>query len=141
MSMAHSLETRVPLLDNELVDLMLPTPYTYNYVNGVGKALLRKAMAGILPKRCFEKPKQGFSLNIQKWWKSELGEEIRRVLPESVSLKGYFDIERLKQIIPNVEESYSKVSLLWRIYAFHIWHDLFIERGKENVNLLVLPVL
>jgi len=140
MSMAHSLETRVPLLDNELVDLMLPTPYNYNYVNGVGKALLRKAMAEILPKRCFEKPKQGFSLNIQQWWKSELGEEIRRVLPESASLKEYFDVERLKQIIPNAAESYSKVSLLWHVYAFHIWHDLFIERGKENVNLLVLPV-
>ncbi len=140
MSMAHSLENRVPLLDNALVDLMLPVSYRSNYANDTGKMLLRRAMEGILPRRCFEKPKQGFSLNIVKWWEGELGEEVRRMLPESPSVRQFFNIDKLKQLAIEARGSYGKISLLWYIYAFHVWHDLFIERGKQNVDLLVLPV-
>lgn len=134
MSMAHSLENRVPLLDNQLIDLMLPIPHRFNYDNGVGKVLLRRAMAAILPQECFRKPKQGFSLNIVKWWSGELGEEIRRVVADSKVVKEYFDVDALSKLIPTAKESYSTVSLLWHVYAFHIWHGLFVENGKERVK-------
>ncbi|MDG6964510.1 MAG: asparagine synthase (glutamine-hydrolyzing) [Nitrososphaerota archaeon] len=132
-SMAHSLEVRVPLLDNQLMDLMLPVPYRHNYGNGMGKALLREAMAGVLPKECFKKPKHGFSLDIVKWWPGEFGEEIRRVVLDSQTVKQYFDVGALKRLMPSASESYSTVSLLWHVYAFHIWHELFVEKGKERV--------
>ncbi len=132
MSMAHSLEIRVPLLDNEILYLMLPLPYTRNYEGGVGKKILRQAMRGILPQRCFDKPKHGFSLNILRWWRGEMGEEIRRVLPESRSVREFFNVNKLNQMIPEAGESYSEVSLLWRIYAFHIWHNIFIEQGGQQ---------
>ncbi|MCL4517836.1 MAG: asparagine synthase (glutamine-hydrolyzing) [Thaumarchaeota archaeon] len=131
MSMAHSLENRVPLLDNELIGLVQPVPYRYNYSNGVGKALLREAMKGILPENCFRKPKQGFSLNIVKWWAGELGEEIRKTIPESPSVKQYFNLEYLNRISSEADSSYSTVSLLWHVYAFHVWHQIFVE-GKSN---------
>ncbi|MGI0092170.1 MAG: asparagine synthase (glutamine-hydrolyzing) [Nitrososphaerales archaeon] len=134
MSMAHSLENRVPLLDNQLIDLFLPVPYRFNYVNGEGKALLRKAMVGILPEECFKKPKQGFSLNILNWWSGELGEEIRKIVSESSTVKEYFNVDEIKNLIPFAKDSYSTVSLLWHIYAFHVWHELFVERGKERIK-------
>ncbi|MDG6988320.1 MAG: asparagine synthase (glutamine-hydrolyzing) [Nitrososphaerota archaeon] len=132
-SMAHSLEVRVPLLDNQLMDLMLPVPYRYNYGSGAGKALLREAMVGVLPKECFKKPKHGFSLDIVKWWPGEFGEEIRSVVSDSQTVKQYFDVGALKRLMPSAKESYSTVSLLWHVYAFHIWHELFVEKGKERV--------
>jgi asparagine synthase (glutamine-hydrolysing) len=128
--MAHSLENRVPLLDNQLIDLMLPVEYKYNYENGVGKALLRKAMKGILPEESFRKPKQGFSLDIVKWWSGELGEEIRSTITDSLPVKEYFDVGALKNLIPTAKDSYGTVSLLWHIYAFHVWHGIFVE-GKR----------
>ena len=134
MSMAHSLENRVPLLDNQLVDLMLPVPYTFNYENGVGKALLRKAMRGILPEECFGKPKQGFSLNVVKWWSGEVGDEIRNMISESKSVKQYFDTNALTKLFPFAKDSYSTVSLLWTVYAFHVWHGLFVENGKDRIR-------
>ena len=130
MSMAHSLENRVPLLDNELIDLIQPVPYRYNYVGGVGKALLRESMKGILPENCFRKPKQGFSLNLVEWWSGELGEEIRKTIPESQSVRQYFNSEYLKKISNEAGSSYTTVSLLWHVYAFHIWHEIFVE-GKS----------
>jgi len=134
MSMAHSLENRVPLLDNQLVDLMLPVPYPFNYENGVGKALLRRAMKGILPEECFGKPKQGFSLNVVKWWAGEVGDEIRNTISESKSVRQYFDTNALTKLFPFAKDSYSTVSLLWTVYAFHVWHNLFVVNGKEKIK-------
>lgn len=134
MSMAHSLENRVPLLDNQLVDLILPVPYTHNYENGEGKALLRKAMTGILPDECFRKPKQGFSLDVTKWWSGELGTEIKNTISESTVVKQYFDVGALKNLFPFAKDSYSTVSLLWTIYAFHVWNDLFVANGKDRIR-------
>ncbi|MBI2184729.1 MAG: asparagine synthase (glutamine-hydrolyzing) [Thaumarchaeota archaeon] len=134
MSMAQSLENRVPLLDNDLLDTMLPVPYASNYSGGVGKVLLRQAVKDVLPRRCLEKPKQGFSLNIVEWWKTELGEEIRRIIPESKAVKKFFSVEKLKQMIPQAHESYGQVSILWHVYAFHIWHDLFIDKEQHRLG-------
>jgi intein/homing endonuclease len=132
MSMAHSLENRVPLLDNQLLDLMLPVSYNYNYENGLGKSLLRRAMRGLLPEECFRKPKQGFSLDVVKWWKGEIGEEVRNTIVDSDVVKKYFDPKAVTGLFPSAESSYSTVSLLWTIYAFHVWHRLFIDQGKET---------
>lgn len=134
MCMAHSLENRVPLLDNQLVDLMLPVEYQYNYQNGMGKALLRKAMRDILPEDSFRKPKQGFSLNIVKWWPGELGEEIRRTVSDSSVVKQYFNASALKNLIPDAGESYATVSLLWHVYAFHVWYGIFVEGGWRKLD-------
>ncbi len=134
MCMAHSLENRVPLLDNQLVDLMLPVEYRYNYENGKGKALLRKAMKDLLPEQAFRKPKQGFSLNIVKWWPGELGEEIRRTISDSATVRKYFDANTLKSLIPGAGESYSTVSLLWHIYAFHVWYGIFVEGDRKQLG-------
>ncbi len=139
MCMAHSLENRVPLLDNRMIDLIRPVPYSYNYVNGEGKYLLRQAMKGLLPDSCFAKPKQGFSLDVTKWWRGELGEEIRRVIPESNTVKQYFSIDLIKSMIPDARDSYSKVSLLWGVYAFHVWHEIFVERAGSNLAYSSIP--
>jgi asparagine synthase (glutamine-hydrolysing) len=135
MSMAHSLENRVPLLDNQLVELVLPASYEYNYENGTGKILLRRAMKGILPEECFAKKKQGFSLDVVKWWPGELGEEIRKTIPDSKAVKKYFNVDYLNRLITAANISYSTVSLLWTVYAFHVWHDIFIDRRQETASM------
>lgn len=132
MCMAHSLENRVPLLDNQLLDLMLPVEYKFDFEDQVGKVLLRKGMRGILPEESFKKPKQGFSLNIVKWWAGELGEEIRGTIFDSPAVKEYFAVDALKALVPKAAESYSTVSLLWHVYAFHVWHGIFVEEGWKR---------
>ena len=125
-------------MDNQLVDLMSPVEYKFDYEDGVGKVLLREAMRGILPEESFRKPKQGFSLNVVKWWSGELGEEIRKTIPNSEAVRNYFDVETLRNLMPKAGESYSTVSLLWHIYAFHIWHEIFVDGEREK--LLSNPV-
>ncbi len=134
MCMAHSLENRVPLLDNQLIDLMSPVEYRFNHEDSVGKVLLRKAMKGTLPEESFRKPKQGFSLNIVKWWSGELGDEIRKTISDSETVRQYFDVNELKSLIPKAGESYSIVSLLWHIYAFHVWYGIFVNGEWQKLG-------
>ena len=69
VSMAHSLEVRVPFLDNELVEIARRIPSHLKHSNGGGKRLLRRAMRGLLPDEILEKRKQGFSPPDESWYR------------------------------------------------------------------------
>jgi len=142
MSMANSLELRVPLLDNRLVDLMTIVPWTMKYAPGTqGKLLLRKVIGNLLPQRTLRKPKWGFSVNVQAWFNGELGELIRQVVPASDILPRYFDtavIQRvLRKTTGNSKDRRFQV-LLWQLLGFHFWHKMFIDTDRVNdTDLLV----
>jgi asparagine synthase (glutamine-hydrolysing) len=145
MSMAHSLELRVPLLDNRIVDLLSPIPWNMKYRQGTfGKLLLRKAVKDILPEESLRKPKWGFSVNVSSWFKGELGELVRQIVPESDVLKRLFSKSAINQLLAATdaaEERRRNQVLLWQLLGFHFWHRIFIDServdGKNlEVNLL-----
>jgi asparagine synthase (glutamine-hydrolysing) len=144
MSMAHSLELRVPLLDNRLVDLLAPIPWENKYSPGKqGKLLLRKAVRDMLPDESFRKPKWGFSVNVLSWYRGELGELIQQVLPESDVMRRYFSphlIERLLEKTP-AEQNRRYQVLLWQLLGFHLWHRIFIDNDPSNAPKLELNAL
>ncbi len=77
-AMACSLEVRVPFLDHELVELMLAVPEAVALAGGTQKRLLRDRLAGRVPQRVFDKPKQGFGSPVHRWLKgSPLVERLR----------------------------------------------------------------
>jgi len=144
MSMAHSLELRVPLLDNRLVDLMTPLPWKMKYVPGThGKLLLRKAVRNLLPQESLRKPKWGFSVNVLSWYKGELGELVHQILPESDVIRRYFSqsmIQRLLEKKPASQNRRYQV-LLWQLLGFHFWHRMFIDNPTSNAPKLEIDAL
>ncbi len=142
MSMASSLELRVPLLDNRIVDLMTTIPWRLKFAPGTyGKLMLRKVVQKVLPDESMRKPKWGFSVNVQAWYSGELGELIRQILPESDVLSRYFKTKTVHKIIDGttrrVEDRRLQV-LLWQLLGFHFWHKIFIE--SEHVDAANLQV-
>jgi asparagine synthase (glutamine-hydrolysing) len=131
MSMAHSLELRVPLLDNRIIDLLVRVPWRMKYEPGAfGKLLLRKAVKDMLPEESLRKPKWGFSVNISSWFKGELGELVKQIVPESNVLKQYFSrgaIEELLRTTDAAEERRRNQALLWQLLGFHFWHRIFVD--------------
>ncbi len=100
MSMAHSLELRVPMLDNRIVDLMVTAPWQDKFLPGVcGKLALRKAMKDILPEESLRKPKWGFSVDVSSWYKGELGELVRQIVPTSDIIERYFSKKAVGRLI------------------------------------------
>jgi asparagine synthase (glutamine-hydrolysing) len=145
MSMASSLELRVPLLDNKIVDLMTPVPWQLKFAAGTyGKLLLRKVAQKILPEETMRKPKWGFSVNVQAWYNGELGELIHQILPDSDVLPKYFQPKTVQKIVEGTTGTSRDRRwqvLLWQLLGFHFWHKIFIERERVDATKLQVEAL
>ena len=145
MSMASSLELRVPLLDNKIVDLMTPVPWQLKFAPGTyGKLLLRKVAQKILPEETMRKPKWGFSVNVQAWYNGELGELIHQILPDSDVLPKYFQPKTVQRIVEGTTGTSRDRRwqvLLWQLLGFHLWHKMFIERERVDATKLQVEAL
>jgi asparagine synthase (glutamine-hydrolysing) len=99
-SMAHALEVRAPLLDQEVVQFALTLPDQWVSTKSTGKVLLRAVLDRYLPAHLFERPKQGFSVPLDTWFKRELRSTVGR-LPSSEALidSGWFRSEGIQGMI------------------------------------------
>jgi asparagine synthase (glutamine-hydrolysing) len=92
MSMATSLEARVPLLDHKLIEFVTQIPTDLKLKGLETKYIFRQAVRGIVPDEILDRPKQGFGVPINEWINSQLRERIRETLLEKRALeRGYFD--------------------------------------------------
>ena len=140
MSMAHSLELRVPLLDNRIVDIMTPLAWQSKLRDGYGKILLRQVVKDLLPATSLQKPKWGFSVDVNAWYQGEAGELIRQVVPDSSVINQYFSNTTIQKLIHRAGSSTERryQILLWQLLGFHYWHRIFIDSERpENVPLEV----
>ena len=84
MSMAHSLEVRVPFVDTKVVDFVLSLPGEWKLGNGTGpKSLLMDTMADLLPREFMKRPKMGFTLPFEKWLQQNLRSQVSSVLEDA----------------------------------------------------------
>jgi asparagine synthase (glutamine-hydrolysing) len=129
VSMAHSLEVRVPFLDNELVALAERIPSRLKHGEGGGKKLLRDAMAPLLPAGIVDKRKQGFSPPDQSWYRGPTMDYIREVLLDRRSLdRGYFEPEYVKRVLhEHLEGRVNHRLLIWSLLSFEWWNRLFMD--------------
>ena len=134
VSMAHSLEARVPFLDNELVEVARRIPSQLKRGAG-GKEILRKAMHGLLPEAVLEKPKQGFSPPDQSWYRSHSMTRIRELLLDERTLgRGYFRPEAITGLLGEHESARRNHRLLiWSLLCFEWWNRLFVD-GEPRVS-------
>lgn len=129
MSMAVSLETRVPYLDKELVELAFRIPDKFKVANGQTKVLLKKVAAGYLSKTCVYRKKEGFSIPIKNWLKAELRPVMEDLLePGRIRCQGLFQalaVERLKKEHLAGRENHSHV--LWAMMMFQAWSKRWLR--------------
>jgi len=82
-SMAHGLEVRPPLLDDELIDRSFALPSSYKLRRGSGKYLLKLAVRGKIPDEIIDRPKKGFGIPLATWLRGPLKERIDQVVKNS----------------------------------------------------------
>ena len=129
MTMAHSLEARVPLLDHKIVEFGFSLPSKYK-INKTGtKYLLRETMTRHIPKDYLYKKKQTFHVPIENWLQGELKDYVKQVLSEeNIKKQGYFNYNYIEKIFKNYNKSklfYARQ--IWNLINFQIWHERFIE--------------
>jgi asparagine synthase (glutamine-hydrolysing) len=136
MTMANSLELRVPFLDHKLVEFTSTLPDRLKLRNGRGKALLREAMRGILPQPIVTRPKKGFPIPWDVWIRAPLKEFTRDVLLASGSACRIFMNPRaLERIVrENERGAGGRHEEIWRLLVFEFWHKVFMERREKPAS-------
>src|SRR3989344_5321080 len=127
MTMAHSIEGRVPFLDHRLVEFSMTLPPSLKLQGNVTKVALRESMKGILPNA--QEKKHAFFMPLDKWVKDELhGLAEQLFTPAQVKQRGYFNYYHLKKIWENYDQSkllYGKQ--LFTMINFELWQRMFID--------------
>lgn len=123
MSMAASLEARVPLLDHRIVEFAVNLPPGLKIRGMQRKVILRKAMAGRLPARIVNKSKQGFSIPLKHWLGGPLRPLMRDLLAEDcVRRRGYFQPECVSRwVCEHMEGRANHSHRLWALMVFEMW--------------------
>ena len=125
MSMAHSLEVRVPLIDHKLVELMFSIPSSMKINQGSPKRLLVDSLKLKLPDTIVNRKKMGFTLPFNDWMKGEMRSEIETVLlSPSDKLSAFISEEGIRKIWIKFLENRCSWSRPWSIYVLKKWIDI-----------------
>ena len=119
-SMAHALEVRVPLLDHKLVEWMAGIQPELKLKGREGKYIFKKALENYLPNDILYRPKMGFAVPLNSWFKGPLKDKVREaLLGETMMQCGLFDQEFLKQIVSQHESGLRDYSsAIWSLFMF-----------------------
>ncbi len=129
MSMAVSLETRVPFLDKDLVQLAFQIPESMKLAQRQTKVLLKRVAARHIPHECVYRQKEGFSIPIKTWLGTQFRPVMEALLSEQrIKAAGLFNwqtVERLK--VEHLQGKANHSHLLWSMIVFEAWRDKWLE--------------
>jgi asparagine synthase (glutamine-hydrolysing) len=127
MTMANSVEARVPFLDHELVEFAMALPPRLKVHRGLGKYILKKAVAGILPHEIVYRPKQGFGAPVAEWFRDDFGLRAQRQIRESsLAERGLLDYDLLDDLWAAHRGGANWAVHLWNVLNVSAWHDHWI---------------
>lgn len=137
MSMAVSLEARVPLLDHKLIEFVTRIPAGLKMKGTETKHIFKKAVRGLVPDEILDRPKQGFGIPIRKWINQELRGYIRDMLfDQRTRERGYFNQNYIVSLLDEHDRARrDHTSPLWALFMLELWHRTFIDAPSSSVNL------
>ncbi|MBR5110233.1 MAG: asparagine synthase (glutamine-hydrolyzing) [Clostridia bacterium] len=123
-SMAHSLESRVPMLDRDYVEFAWTLPQDFKYKDHVSKRILRDLLYQYVPKAMLDRPKQGFYVPIQKWLMEGSTFEYTNELLEHSHLArdGYLDGQVVKDVWAFFQKNRKKHQLVFNLLMAEQWY-------------------
>jgi asparagine synthase (glutamine-hydrolysing) len=165
LSMAHSLETRVPFLDNDLVEFAMNIPMDfkvrypkqtvqidenlpgkrrlYELQTNDGKAVLRQAMSRLIPRDITERTKQGFSAPDASWFRGESIDYINRLLrhPKAMIYEFLQPSYVTKVLDEHCSGHVNRRLLIWSLLSFEWWCRYFLGNSSTQKHLLDYPAV
>ena len=124
MSMATSLEARVPYLDHKFVEFAMSIPEEIKTKNGELKHILKKSVKGLIPNELIYRAKQGFGVPIYEWFFKELGSFAKDSLTKFVKRTDFFDAAYLNKLLEK-----NDAKKVWYLLNFALWHEKWIEKN------------
>jgi asparagine synthase (glutamine-hydrolysing) len=145
MSMASSVEVRVPFLDRELAEFVAwnvpPDMKLRGFLHPTTKYILRKAMRGILPSEVLRQPKAGFAAPVDYWLANDLRELTDDLLSESqLNKRGLFRPEAVRTFVHQHRSGAQDWSMqIWQFLTLELWMQTFVDRDGQQMISECLP--
>jgi asparagine synthase (glutamine-hydrolysing) len=128
MTMAHSLELRVPFLDQKVFEVASRIDPKHKIANQTTKYVLREAMRGIIPDHVLHRKKLGFPVPIRHWLKNELYDWADGLIRESETEHLFNKTYLLNQLEAHRQGKLDYSRKLWTVLIFMLWHQIYIEQ-------------
>ena len=132
--MYHSLEIRVPLLSNAMLQLAEQYNFKDCITDGYGKMPLRRLLMTKVDKSLVMQPKRGFTVPIDTWIRNELKQEItERILDIPTALSPYFDKKALQKLLfTHINKGQNEGWFIWAIYSLIMWHHTHLDKPFQR---------
>jgi asparagine synthase (glutamine-hydrolysing) len=129
MSMAHSLEARVPLLDHKLVEYAMTIPPELRLRKGTTKYIFKEAMRGILPDAIIDRAKQGFAVPLESWFRGQLDGFVNDLLLSDTSrARKVFNPAYVQKLLRLHNAGRPLNFEIWTMISFELWCRKFLDQ-------------
>jgi len=136
MTMAHSVEERVPFLDHNIVEFSFTIPDKYKMHGFNEKYVLKKSMSGILPKSILKRPKRGYNAPMDRWLSTDLKSSFDDLLHKNDHK--LYNKQKIVDMLSkfnhngnNYKHNWFNSQKLWSLYIFEMWYKRFILNEKK----------
>jgi asparagine synthase (glutamine-hydrolysing) len=129
ITMATSVEARVPFLDHHLIEYAMGLPREAKVKGSTGKHILKRALESILPRDLLYKPKRGFGAPAREWFRGAKAEElVQLVMNSGIRRRNFFDYRFIKQLVDQHRAERQDWSAhLWALLNLSVWYDRWIK--------------
>jgi asparagine synthase (glutamine-hydrolysing) len=149
MSMAVSLETRVPLLDHKLIEFVCTRIPASMKMKGLEtKHVFKRAVRDLVPAEILDRPKQGFGIPIDRWINEQLRERVRGTLTEPRTMQRGFIEPRYVNLLLDEHECGRRdhATELWALFMLELWHRKFVDAPggiavSDHLNQSLAPMV
>jgi asparagine synthase (glutamine-hydrolysing) len=129
MTMATSVEARVPFLDHQLIEYAMGLPVELKIAGTSGKHILKRALEKVLPADLLYRPKRGFGAPIREWFRGDEGRELAGlIMNSSMRQRNLFDYDFIVRLVDEHRRGARDWSFhLWALLNVSLWYDRWIE--------------
>jgi asparagine synthase (glutamine-hydrolysing) len=131
-SMAHGLECRSPFLDHHVVELAVAMPVSLKMRYLQGKHILKETFRDLLPREIQKRPKMGFGVPLDSWFRGELAGQVQEILLDPQALnRGYFRPDAVRRLVDDHQARRWDHSVrLWALLFFELWHRMYLDESQ-----------
>jgi asparagine synthase (glutamine-hydrolysing) len=128
ITMATSVEARVPFLDHHLIEYAMGLPRELKVKGATGKHILKRALESILPRDLLYKPKRGFGAPAREWFRGPRGEDlVQMIMGSTIRQRHFFDYQFIDQLVDEHRRERQDWSAhLWALLNLSVWYDRWI---------------
>jgi asparagine synthase (glutamine-hydrolysing) len=135
MTMANSIELRVPLLDHKILEFAACLPQNFKVRGFTTKYIAKKTLSGLVPREILERKKTGFPVPYERWLREDLKDWVRDLLLGSKAIaRGYFKKSAVEQLLSEDIRSGGYSKEIFDLTVLELWHREFLEKEAPAIQ-------